>query len=166
MTRFSHFIKTSVIGGLLVISPITILYIAFRWAFLSLSEFIEPLTTPITDRSSAPDLAVDALVIALLLFGCCVVGTAVTTGAGKWLHRRFDRTLATLAPGYNLVKDILHQFFGDGDGAALRSTGPRSPGSNCLASTWRLLSPPLSLAAIAIMTIRCLSPPAPIQLRV
>ena len=91
MTRFSHFIKTSVIGGLLVISPITILYIAFRWAFLSLSEFIEPLTTPITDRSSAPDLAVDALVIALLLFGCCVVGTAVTTGAGKWLTALLQR---------------------------------------------------------------------------
>lgn len=91
----------------------------FVGLFLSLSEFIEPLTTPITDRSSAPDLAVDALVITLLLFGCFVVGTAVTTGVGKWLHKRFDRTLATLAPGYNLVKDILHQFFGDGDGAAL-----------------------------------------------
>jgi len=120
MTRFSHFIKTSVIGGLLVISPITIVYFAFRWAFLSLAQLIQPLATPITERTSAPDFVVDILVIVLLLIGCFIVGTAATTGAGKWLHKRFDSTLAKLAPGYNLVKDILQQFFGDGDGAAFK----------------------------------------------
>lgn len=120
MKQFNNFIKKSVIGGLLVISPIIILYFAFQWAFLSVASLIQPLTTPITERTSAPDFIVDVMVIIMVLIGCFIVGTIVTTSAGKWLHTRFDSTLAKLAPGYNLVKDILHQFFGDNSGSPFK----------------------------------------------
>lgn len=113
MQRFNNFIKKSVIGGLLVISPATILFFAFRWAFQTVTNLIEPVAAVIANYSSAPTLVIDALVILMILIGCFLVGTIVTTGAGKWLHSRFDDTLARLAPGYNLVRDIVHQFFGD-----------------------------------------------------
>jgi len=112
MDKLSNFIKKSIIGGLLVASPVVILFFAFRWAFYSVAELIQPLANPIAERTSAPDFAVDILVILLILIGCFIIGNIVTTGAGKWLHARFDSSLAKLAPGYNLVRDIVHQFFG------------------------------------------------------
>ncbi len=118
MKGFNNFIKKSIIGGLLIISPILILIFAFRWAFSTVGQLIQPLTTPIALRSNAPDVAVDLLVIFLILTGCFIVGNLATTGSGKWLHARFDNTLAKLAPGYNLIKDIINQVFGDNSDSA------------------------------------------------
>ena len=108
-----NFIKTSIIGGLLVISPAVILFFAFRWGFQTVVKAIEPFATPIMRYTDAPALAVDLLVVLLIIFSCFVVGSIVATSTGKWLHTRFDSTLAKLAPGYNLIRDIIHQLFGD-----------------------------------------------------
>ena len=115
MKRFNNFIKTSVIGGLLIVSPVVILFFAFRWAFYTVADLIQPLANPIAERTSAPDFVVDALVILLILVGCFIVGNIAATGTGKWLHSRFDSTLTKLAPGYNLVRDIINQVFGSGN---------------------------------------------------
>ena len=112
MDKLGNFIRKSIIGGLLVVSPAVILFFAFRWAFYSVAKIIQPLATPIAERTSAPDFAVDIFVVVLILIGFFVVGNIVATSAGKWLHSRFDSSLAKLAPGYNLVRDIIHQFFG------------------------------------------------------
>ncbi len=135
MRRFNNFIKKSILGGLLVISPAVILFFAFRWAFYSVAELIQPLATPIAERTSAPGVLVDLLVILLILIGCFIVGNIAATGTGKWLHSRFDSTLAKLAPGYNLVRDIINQLFGNGssspfskgDVAKAKIFGPNIP---------------------------------------
>ncbi len=113
MNKLNNFIKKSIIGGLLVISPIVILYFAFRWAFYTLTDLIQPLVTPIAQHSSAPEFVIDIFVIIMILVSCFLVGSIVATSAGRWLHSRFDNTLAKMAPGYNLIRDIIHQFFGD-----------------------------------------------------
>lgn len=113
MQPINNFIKKSVIGGLLVVLPIIILFAAFRWVFRIIASLIEPLTQPIVAQTGASVLAVDLLVILLILVACFIVGSVATTRVGVWLHNRFDHTLARLAPGYNLVRDIIHQVLGD-----------------------------------------------------
>ncbi|MEE8058053.1 MAG: DUF502 domain-containing protein [Pseudomonadales bacterium] len=113
MQRVNNFVKKSIIGGLLIISPAIILLFAFRWAFYTVAELIQPLANPIARHTNAPDFVVDLLVILLILIGCFIVGNIATTSTGKWLHSRFDSTLAKLAPGYNLVRDIINQIFGN-----------------------------------------------------
>ena len=113
MQRLNSFIKKSIVGGFLVILPTVIIFLAFRWAFNTVTDFIHPITAPIAENSSAPEYAVDLLVIAMILLGCFIVGNIVTTGAGKWLHSRFDTLLSKLAPGYNLVREVTHQILGD-----------------------------------------------------
>jgi uncharacterized membrane protein len=113
MNKLNNFIKKSIIGGLLVISPIVILFFAFRWAFYTLTNLIQPLVTPIAQHSSAPEFVIDLFVISMILLGCFLVGSIVSTSAGHWLHSRFDNSLAKMAPGYNLVRDIIQQFFGE-----------------------------------------------------
>ncbi len=113
MRRVKSFIRKSIVGGLLVVSPAIILYVIFQWAFQAVGKLIHPLAAPIVERSSAPELVIDLLVILMIIIGCFFIGTIATTGIGKWLHARFDKTLTKLAPGYNLVRDIVHQFLGD-----------------------------------------------------
>lgn len=113
MQRLSNFIKTSIIGGLLIILPVVILFFGLRWAFRTVTEFIQPLANPILEHSNAPEIVVDLLVILLILAGCFAIGNIATTSSGRWLHNRFDKTLTRLAPGYNLVRDIIQQLFGD-----------------------------------------------------
>lgn len=113
MSGLSHFIRQSFIGGLLVVLPATILLVVFSWVFNSVEKIIEPLSLPLAQRLDAPELLVDLLVLVMVMIGCFLIGTVASTGAGKWLHTRFDSSLARLAPGYNLVRDIIHQLFGD-----------------------------------------------------
>lgn len=113
MKRLNNFIKKSIIGGLLVILPSVIIFITLRWVFNAVSELIAPIANPIVARTGAAALTVDGLVILLILLVCFVVGTIAATGTGKWLHARFDDSLAKLAPGYNLIRDIVHQILGN-----------------------------------------------------
>ena len=113
MFGFRKFVKQSFIGGLLVVLPTTILIVVFRWIFTTVENLIEPLSMPLARRIDAPDLVIDLAVILMILAACFFIGTLASTGTGRWIHTRFDSSLAKLAPGYNLVRDIIHQFFGD-----------------------------------------------------
>ena len=143
MKRINHFIKQSVIGGLLVISPAVILFFAIRWAFFTVAEIIQPLATPIARNTNAPEAVVDLLVIMLILFGCFIVGNIVSTGAGKWLHARLDRMLTKFAPGYNLIRDIIHQFLG---------SNANSPFSRGEVARAQLFGPDIATQATVIVT--------------
>lgn len=120
MNRLSNFIKKSIIGGLLIVLPVVILFFGLRWAFRTVTELIQPLANPILEHSNAPEIAADFLVILLILVSCFVIGNIATTSSGRWLHSRFDKTLARLAPGYNLVRDIIQQLFGDNPNSPFR----------------------------------------------
>lgn len=120
MKRFNTFIKQSIIGGLLIISPAVILFLALRWAFFTVSNIIQPLAAPIARYVSAPGAVIDLLVILLILTACFIVGNIATTSSGRWLHHRFDQVMAKLAPGYNLIRDIIHQIFGDNKDSAFK----------------------------------------------
>lgn len=143
MKRINHFIKQSVIGGLLVISPAVILFFAIRWAFFTVAEIIQPLATPIARNTNAPEVVVDLLVIMLILFGCFIVGNIVSTSAGKWLHARLDRMLTKFAPGYNLIRDIIHQFLG---------SNANSPFSRGEVARAKLFGPDIATQATVIVT--------------
>ncbi|GAB3383869.1 DUF502 domain-containing protein [Spongiibacter taiwanensis] len=112
MSKLNRFIRQSFIGGFLVIAPIVIILLAFRWAVNGVRDLIAPLATPLARASGAPPLLIDVLVIASILLCCFVIGTLVATSAGRWLQHLIDRHLSRFAPGYRMVKDILNQMFG------------------------------------------------------
>jgi uncharacterized membrane protein len=145
MKRINNFLRQSFIGGILVILPVTVLFIAFRWVFRAVGEFIQPLANPILQRTATPELIVDLIIILLLILTCFLIGTIASTSAGKWLHARFDQTLARLAPGYNLIRDIIHQILGN------KSDSPFHKGEVARA---RIFGPDIATEVTAIVTSR------------
>lgn len=143
MSGLGHFIRQSFIGGLLVVLPATILLAVFSWIFTTVENLIAPLSQPLAEWVKAPELFIDLLVICMIMTGCFLIGTLALTGIGKWLHARFDSTLAKLAPGYNLIRDITNQLFGD---------NPNSPFKQGDVARVRLFGAEIPTEATAIIT--------------
>lgn len=113
MDRLKGFVKTSFIGGVLVLLPVVILLFLFNWAFKLVTNMIQPLTNLIVKSNGMPEILGDLLAISIILLICFVVGSIVSTGMGVLLHSHFDKYLVRIAPGYRLIKEIVGQFFGD-----------------------------------------------------
>jgi uncharacterized membrane protein len=106
-------IKTSLIGGVVVILPIAILGLVFRWVFKLVTDAIQPLTNEAVAVYGVPEIVGDMIVVVIILLICFLVGLAVKTSVGLYLHRIFDRWLQQLAPGYRMIKEVVVQIFGD-----------------------------------------------------
>ncbi|WP_250657602.1 DUF502 domain-containing protein [Alkalimarinus coralli] len=113
MGRIKKFVKTSLVGGILVLLPIVILVLLFNWAFNIVTNMIQPLTDLIIKNNGMPEVLGDMLAIMVIFLVCFVIGSIVSTGVGVLMHTHFDKYLARIAPGYRLIKEIVGQFFGD-----------------------------------------------------
>jgi len=113
MNRFKEFVKSTVLGGLLVILPLAIFFFALTWIFGLVQAVISPLTTIIMRKSPLQGIVVDILVVALLIIVCFTVGVIVRTKLGKWLHLLLESRIFLKVPGYSLIKETVSQFFGN-----------------------------------------------------
>lgn len=113
MSRVKQFIQRSFIGGVLVLAPILVLVIVFRWAFDLLRDLVHPIAHPIAINTGSPEIAIDVLILAMLVLLCFVIGSIVSTGAGRLLHNFFENRLSQFAPGYRLVRDVFKQLLGE-----------------------------------------------------
>ncbi len=67
MEKIKLFIRTSLIGGVVVILPVVIFAAAFRWLFHFITDKIQPLTNLIIARSYLQEFAADLISIVLIL---------------------------------------------------------------------------------------------------
>ena len=115
--RTKNFLKTTLLGGVIVILPITILIFAFRWLFGVVSSGIEPLTDLVVRTipllsNRYDELIATLIVIFVILGGCFLVGLFIRTRLGQMLYNSLEGGLLSRAPGYKMVKETVNQFFG------------------------------------------------------
>ncbi len=108
-----QFIKQTLLGGLVIVLPLAILAMGVRWLFNLITDLIQPLTNLVVQTLGFPEIVGDAIVLAGMIVACFLVGWLVSTTIGSWFHARFDRSLARIAPGYQMIKEIVATFFGD-----------------------------------------------------
>jgi uncharacterized membrane protein len=112
MQSAKSFIKTTLLGGIVVILPITIIVAVFNWLYGKITTLIQPLTDMLVARVSLRETIADLLVIATILLVCFVVGLIVKTQVGRYIHEKLETRVLTVAPGYNLVRETVAQFLG------------------------------------------------------
>jgi len=108
-----EFAKKTLLGGLVILLPVALLMMGFRWLFKLVTDLIQPLTNLVTKVIGMPEFFADILVLAGMAGLCFVAGWFVSTAGGAWFHSKFDDRLAKYAPGYQMMKDIVGQFLGD-----------------------------------------------------
>jgi uncharacterized membrane protein len=113
MEQIKSFIKTSLIGGFIVILPVVILIGAFTWIFNFIIKIIQPLTDILVVRSDLQEIVAHVVVIILILLLCFVLGILVKTSIGKFFYSFIENALLKKIPGYSLVKETVLQFLGN-----------------------------------------------------
>lgn len=112
MQRLKSFIGLTVLGGLTVILPVTILAVMVGWLFNVITDLIAPLSGLLSTHFRIPVLLADGLVLLMIVGVFFSIGLGVKTGVGRWLHHWMDVGLAKFAPGYRTIRDIVVQFVG------------------------------------------------------
>ena len=106
------FIRKSLLGGLVILLPISIIAFFFKWVYDAVTGLIAPFTDLVVHYFALPKPAADWLVVALLVVFCFLVGTLVATRLGAWAWQRMEERSLTRLPGYRLVREIILQLFG------------------------------------------------------
>jgi uncharacterized membrane protein len=113
MKKVINVLKTTVIGGLVVILPGIIIIFLFNWLYIKITDLIQPLTTlVIQSELPIPEFAADILVIFMIIGICFFLGLLVRTGIGHFIHEKLEKPLTRFAPGYSLIKETVAQFLG------------------------------------------------------
>lgn len=112
MLRVKSFVKTTVLGGLVVILPVTIIVAVFSWLYLKVTDLIQPLTNIIIKIVGLKEFIADIVVIAVIVSFCFAIGLSIRTQWGRFVHEKLESKVLKIAPGYNLVKETVLQFLG------------------------------------------------------
>lgn len=112
-----RFIKRSLIGGIVVLLPLTLVIAFFRWMFTWVTEIIQPFTDILRQVWDLPDFIGHLIVIGIIVMLCFTAGYVVSTRVGGWLWAQVDGTVGERIPGYKALKDLVAQVFGHGGGA-------------------------------------------------
>lgn len=106
------FIRKSLIGGLMILLPISIIAFFFRWIYDAVTGLISPFTTVFVYTFGLPRFAADWVVVAVLVVFCFLVGILVSTRVGGWFWQGIEGATLARLPGYRLVREITLQLFG------------------------------------------------------
>ena len=112
MQNAKRFIMTTLLGGIVVILPASIIFAVFSWLYGSLTALIQPLTNILVTRVRLRESVADFLVIGSILFACFLVGLVVKTQVGQYIYEKLETKVLTFAPGYSLVRETVGQFLG------------------------------------------------------
>lgn len=112
LARVKSFVKTSLLGGVVVILPVVIIFLVFRWLVSAIARVIAPLTRLVMAASRLQALLAGILTAALIVLICFLVGAVLKTRAGKFFYKELENRILKIAPGYSLVKQIVIQFLG------------------------------------------------------
>ena len=112
MSRFKNFIVATLIGGIAVVLPATLLAFLFKWLYKVIIGIIRPVTMLVFAKSNIQVIFADIIVVAIILLACFAVGMIVKTRLGVFIQESLDDYILKFVPGYSIIKETILQFMG------------------------------------------------------
>lgn len=112
MEKIKAFIKTTILGGLLVVLPIYILVLVFKWFFEFVIDNIRPIVYLLIQTVQLHEFiaSILAIIITLLLF--FAIGLLVRTRLGKFTFDFIEENFLKRLPFYKMIKETVLQLVG------------------------------------------------------
>lgn len=111
MSRFLNFVKTTAIGGLLVVVPIAIILFVLGQLLFGLSALAKEIVALL--GIGIDDAVVMFAMATLVLIGLCfVTGLLIQTRLGVALRGWFGRNVAPRIPMFNALSSLTRRFVG------------------------------------------------------
>ena len=108
MRRVGEMLRTTLLGGVLVVVPIYFTALLLAKALGGLAGLLRPIAAGLPSGLPAPEIMALLVVLAL----CFVAGAAVQTGWGRWAKEAIDRRLFDRIPGYSLIRGLAGRLTG------------------------------------------------------
>jgi uncharacterized membrane protein len=112
---FYQFLKTTVIGGLLVLVPIAVCAYAAITTVKTIHGALSPIATLLPVQNLGGVAVAEILAILLFIAVCFLLGLLVRTKGGKTLGGWLEGKLFKFFPGYQTMKKLSRQFLGQGE---------------------------------------------------
>lgn len=113
LTRIKSFFRTTFIGGLVALLPISLIIILFRWIINIIEKYLGPLVDLIADTDSRLyTVGIYILTIIAIFLIFFSIGLIIKTSWGQFLNHQLEQNYLMKIPGYKLVKETVNQFFG------------------------------------------------------
>jgi len=110
----TKFLKTTIVGGLVVLLPLVLFYLVVSFLFYSVSGIVKPLLG-LTDAYHAFrfPILVDLFAFLFLVVLCFLIGLLVSTPFGqRWINRA-ERKILFKLPYYGTLREAVHQLLGN-----------------------------------------------------
>ena len=110
--KVARFFVTTVIGGLIVILPISIFLVLFRLTINLLVDIIAPVSNLLHFAEAYPKWMADVLALSLILSFFFFIGLLVRLNWGNALVQWIERTYLEKIPFYGTIRETVQQFTG------------------------------------------------------
>jgi uncharacterized membrane protein len=111
MKALLEFIRTTLIGGVLILLPIYLLVLLMLKMISAAMQLLAPIMAGIPATAEYRGLAA----VAVIVVACFVAGGMVRTGPGRRAIETLQRQILEKIPGYKLLRNLVSRFEGDQD---------------------------------------------------
>ncbi|MGD8780157.1 MAG: DUF502 domain-containing protein [Ignavibacteria bacterium] len=112
MSRINSFIKTTILGGSLIVLPIVIWILVFKWLFEFVFDKVKPITDLILKTSGMQEFAASILAIILILLTFFLIGLLIKTKLGQYSFEIIEPRILARIPLYKIIKETVLQLIG------------------------------------------------------
>ena len=112
MTRIKFFIKTTLMGGTLIVLPLVILILVFNWFYEFITDIVKPLTVVLIETVQLQEYIAAILSILIILSLFFTVGLIVKTRIGKFTFEYVEQNVLVKIPLYKIIKETTLQLVG------------------------------------------------------
>ena len=120
MKKIKKFIKTTILGGVVVLLPVLLTSFFLNWLFNFITGLINPLTKMVVEKAQLQKFLADVLVVIIIIAICFIVGLVVRTKFGRFFYRQMEKRILKVMPGYTLFRNTIKQFLGQDKAPASR----------------------------------------------
>jgi uncharacterized membrane protein len=114
MRSILKFLKTTLLGGILVLLPLAGCVYVLAVVVKAVVEAVKPVASMLPKELGGQAVA-DLLVVGILVTICFLLGLLVPTTIGKAVGKWLENTLLRLLPGYQIVRRLTQQLGGRSD---------------------------------------------------
>lgn len=107
MSGSHHYIRTTLIGGVVVVLPLFVFANLLLWLATWIAGKTEPVAEYVASDLQLPMWVGQGLTIATILLACFVLGAIVSTRFGNRAFHWLERNTVQRVPGYQPVKEIV-----------------------------------------------------------
>ena len=112
MRKITEFIKTTVLGGFLVLLPVVAVLAVAGIAVATLIKIVTPIVGKLPIKTVGGLALATVLAVLFLLVFCFLAGLLVRVRMGQLIQKRVENLLLQRLPGYVMFKNLTRQLAG------------------------------------------------------